>query len=907
MKQKMKKRWLVIIALAVIAVVGGVLLYPAKPIQAAHTHSYRWVTKKNATCTSEGYRNYECSCGACMRSETIPKTPHNYNLNAATCTTAKKCRTCGYVAQAATGHSWNRASATCTASKSCTKCGAVGQAALGHAYCQVTTKQPTCGAAGTYETKCSRCGIGSPTGNGTIPPTGQHTWNRSAASCTEAKKCVNCGTVGQAALGHAYRQVTTKQPTCGAEGTYETKCSRCGIGSPTGNGTIAPTGQHTWTYTSTTQPTCTANGYDLYTCSTCKQTKKETIEKLGHAYSQVTTKQPTCGAEGAYETKCSRCGIGSPTGNGTIAPTGKHTWKYTSTTESTCTANGYDLYTCSVCKQTKKETLDRIEHEYRLVVTKQPTKTENGVQSYMCSHCDAVKWTKALYLVSYDGNGAIKGTTPGNQTKVAGSTLTLSIVAPRRTGYNFKGWGTTTSEVKYQPGDTYDKNARMNLYAIWEPYQYTIEFDVNGGIGSNFTRTIAYGSTYSKVDKPSRTGYTFAGWYTAKTGGSQITETTIMSTAKDHTVYARWTAKTYTVTFDANGGTGGPTSMKKTYGKASVIPEEVPTLPGYECIGWADSLADAKAKKVSGRPGEYFTRNKKMTLYAVWDRYDFFSHNERFKKTSKIQVPYNSAVESASKIKPEHYMALYKERGSKYNTDKLPDGLYILDIIERCKYLATVGLVGKVSPIPEATGMLGHYLYGDGSRYTYDARRFVVGGSGVAPDRYNQEINAVMREMEKTLLPGEEITFTDKNAADNHITFMAVKNGLANDLLEFNNFFAVKEGSIGISATGFRTMDGVFHLDYYYFVQDYYDFYYPTGDKNSQAENNVLGVYVDELAYLAAFELVHPFESCGVYHVAVNWYPGQVVDIQLQDGALIEDGVIAQVFNLGYSEEDLFK
>ena len=83
--------------------------------------------------------------------------------------------------------------------------------------------------------------------------------------------------VEAASCSHTWVTVTTKQPTCGSAGTYVTKCSKCGAGSPNGNGPIPATGKHNWSLTSTTKATCTANGSKNYTCTVCKQTKKETI------------------------------------------------------------------------------------------------------------------------------------------------------------------------------------------------------------------------------------------------------------------------------------------------------------------------------------------------------------------------------------------------------------------------------------------------------------------------------------------------------------------------------------------------------------------------------------------------------------------------------------------------------
>jgi len=498
-------------------------------------HNYQQVITKNATCGTSGTYVSKCSrCGAgnANGNGTIPATGkhtwdrsaatctaakkctvcgtvgeaakgHKWNVSAATCTTDKKCTVCGTVNAKATGHTWNISAATCTTDKKCTKCGTVGQKALGHNYQQVITKDATCGAQGTYVSKCSRCGAGNANGNGYIPATGKHTWDRSAATCTAAKKCTvcgtvgeaakghtwnisaancttakkctvcgtvaeaakghtwnisaatcttdkkctTCGTVGQKALGHDYQQVITKDATCGAQGTYVTKCSRCGAGSPNGNGYIPATGKHTWdrsaatctadkkctvcgtvgetakghiwnvtAATCTTDKKCTVCGtvgvkapghtwnISAATCTTDKKcTKCGTVgqKALGHDYKQTTTKEPTCGEQGIYVTKCTRCGAGSQNGNGYIAATGKHTWVYTSTTDATCTKDGYKLYTCSVCAQTKKETITKLGHDYHEVVTKQPTCGTQGIYVTKCSRCGNG---------SQNGNGYIPAT-----------------------------------------------------------------------------------------------------------------------------------------------------------------------------------------------------------------------------------------------------------------------------------------------------------------------------------------------------------------------------------------------------------------------------------------------------------------------------------------------------------------
>ena len=83
----------------------------------------------------------------------------------------------------------------------------------------------------------------------------------------------------------------------------------------------------------------------------------------------------------------------------------------------------------------------------------------------------------------------------------------------------------------------------------------------------------------------SYTGYDFLGWCTSISGGSQVTSSTTVKNAYNHTLYARWSAKSYTVTFDANGGTVNPSSKNVTYNSEyGTLP--TPARTGYTFNGW---------------------------------------------------------------------------------------------------------------------------------------------------------------------------------------------------------------------------------------------------------------------------------------------------------------------------------
>ena len=160
------------------------------------------------------------------------------------------------------------------------------------------------------------------------------------------------------------------------------------------------------------------------------------------------------------------------------------------------------------------------------------------------------------YTVKYNANGGTGA--PSSQTKTYGKTLTLSKTKPTYTGHTFSHWDTKSdgSGTNYSPGGSYTANAAATLYARWTTNSYTLTYNANGGICSTTSKSVAYGSTYGTLPSATRTGYTFKGWYTAASGGSQVTSSTKMGAANT-TIYAQWTANTVTITFNANGGTQG--------------------------------------------------------------------------------------------------------------------------------------------------------------------------------------------------------------------------------------------------------------------------------------------------------------------------------------------------------------
>lgn len=225
------------------------------------------------------------------------------------------------------------------------------------------------------------------------------------------------------------------------------------------------------------------------------------------------------------------------------------------------------------------------------------------------------------YKVSYNANGGSGA--PSAQTKYYGQTLTLSSTKPTRSGYTFVGWGTTASDTSsnYSAGSSYTSNSAITLYAIWKK-TITLSYGANGGSGAPdsqsatvYNATTSYKFTLSST-KPTRTGYNFLGWSTSSTATSASYSSggTITLSSSD-TLYAVWQKITYTVSFNANGGSGAPSSQTKTYGTTLVLSSTKPVKKGYTFLGWSTSSTATSATYSAG--GNY-TSNSAATLYAVW-------------------------------------------------------------------------------------------------------------------------------------------------------------------------------------------------------------------------------------------------------------------------------------------------
>lgn len=190
--------------------------------------------------------------------------------------------------------------------------------------------------------------------------------------------------------------------------------------------------------------------------------------------------------------------------------------------------------------------------------------------------------------------------------------------------YTISGNGSATKTITVTFRNFNDDNndsATKNVsFTVTVPAwtSYVIAYNANGGTGApgNQTKWKDQALTLSGT-KPTRTGHSFLGWSTSSTATTATYSAGGNYTANAAaTLYAVWKANTYTVKYNANGGTGAPGDQTKTYGKTLTLSSTKPTRTNYTFKGWGTS---ASATTVSYAAGASYTNNAAVTLYAVWE------------------------------------------------------------------------------------------------------------------------------------------------------------------------------------------------------------------------------------------------------------------------------------------------
>ena len=237
------------------------------------------------------------------------------------------------------------------------------------------------------------------------------------------------------------------------------------------------------------------------------------------------------------------------------------------------------------------------------------------------------------YTITYDLNGGGGTMTP---TTYNIETATFSLPEPTRNGYKFDGWYdnssfTGTAVTQVTKGTTGNKT----FYAKWTATetQYTVAIESAGNGSVSPTSVQAGSTTKPTIEANPATGYEFDRW--EKDGGATVANptsaTTTVSATAEGTVTAYFKAKKYTITLNANGGSGNTASVKATYNSSTLSSAITnPTKTGYTFAGWysgsggtgslvinTSGVLQANVSSYTGANG-IWTKDGDVILYAKW-------------------------------------------------------------------------------------------------------------------------------------------------------------------------------------------------------------------------------------------------------------------------------------------------
>ncbi len=297
-----------------------------------------------------------------------------------------------------------------------------------------------------------------------------------------------------------------------------------------------------------------------------------------------------------------------------------------------------------------------------------------------------ISTSASAYTVTYNNNGGSGCTT----TSVTYGGKYGTMCEPTRNGYVFIGWfdenykdkplnyyADTYSDLKnafgydadalynhyitygkgegrrisqYVKGDSFTGNANKTIYAGWYAQGYTISYNSNGGTGSMASDVVKTGGTATiKANEFTKKGYTFAGWTTKNDGTDDGYNWTGWSGTWNYVdgqygianktlkLYARWTPKSYTISYNSNGGTGTMTSDTVSTGGKATIKSNTFAKTGYKFVGWT-TKSDGTDDGYGWNPGwsdtwnydngQYGIANDKLVLYARWDNHFTVTYND---------------------------------------------------------------------------------------------------------------------------------------------------------------------------------------------------------------------------------------------------------------------------------------
>ena len=285
-------------------------------------------------------------------------------------------------------------------------------------------------------------------------------------------------------------------------------------------------------------------------------------------------------------------------------------------------------------------------------------------------HCTMYAvWTLAdgYRLVTYNVNGGIWNEAPNSQPVESGSVISLlDNNSPTkdnpdrdrlyRSGYIFSGWNTSADGMgtNFSAGEIYTVNSSITLYAKWIANGIdicTVTYSLNGGNGTTPSVQVVVPNsvvTFNSGSGLSKTNCTFGGWNTSADGtGTNYTAGSSYTVNSNIILYADWIVTTYTITFNANRGSGTvPVSRTVEPGYGISLPDSGNLSLAYAAFtGWSANADGSGAYYTANSPYTPTGNIPNIILYARWDITPLSSVTGIVNKLAWIQAHAQSGAE----------------------------------------------------------------------------------------------------------------------------------------------------------------------------------------------------------------------------------------------------------------------
>ena len=369
------------------------------------------------------------------------------------------------------------------------------------------------------------------------------------------------------------------------------------------------------------------------TCPSCKQNSLQgvyvgrTHEARGHAEYNKCYRCAYTQYLGTYVYK----NHGAGTEDSWTCPScGSHTWVLQSQQPASCTANGYAYYSCA-CGQVKSEMIYASGHNYSYGNWMQYSSAQHQRSKY-CMNCGSSDYEYGAHSLSY-GSWSRSSSTQHSRSVSCG-VCGYSTTETGSHSYSYGSWSryddtqhrrtkscSACGDSGYEYADHVDTDGDGKCDTCGAAVSLKVTWDA-GSNGGTIDGKAAYSESVQPNSKPTapgsvpvKTGYTFKGWFTAKSGGSLYSTVTINSST---TFYAQFEANKYTVTWDL--GTGQSETTEQTYGEKLVLPKD-PERKNAEFLGWFTEATGG----TQVNSNTTYTTDGETTYYAHWEITEVFS------------------------------------------------------------------------------------------------------------------------------------------------------------------------------------------------------------------------------------------------------------------------------------------